>query len=58
MKNWLRGNDEADDDQLENRDPEVEGELQITKVPFAQLVKAFPNTQQVRHVKISKLYDI
>jgi hypothetical protein len=53
MKNWLRGNDEAEDDRLENRDPEMDGELQITKVPFAQLVKAFPNTQQVRQVKIS-----
>lgn len=53
MKRWLSGNDEGEDDRPENRDPEVEddghgGGRVISKVRFEELVKAFPNTNQVR----------
>jgi hypothetical protein len=50
MKNWLRGNDEGAEDSLENRNPVVDDEgegLKISKVPFSELIKAFPNMQQV-----------
>jgi hypothetical protein len=51
MKNWLRGNDEGAEDSPENRDPEVddnEGDgLKISKVPFVELTKMFPNMEQV-----------
>ena len=55
MKNWLRGNDEGEADDPSNRDPEIEevgegGEgLVISRVKFDDLVKVFPNTQQVRN---------
>lgn len=52
MKNWLRGNDEGAEDYPESRDPEVDDDedgLKISKVPFSELVKVFPNTAQVRH---------
>lgn len=52
MENWFRGDDEAAEDCPENRDPEVndpncEG-LVISKVPFEELIKAFPKIDQVR----------
>ncbi|KAJ7180384.1 calcium activated cation channel [Mycena crocata] len=50
MKRWLSGNDEGEDDRPEYRDPDVDdGEGRgrvISKVKFAELVKAFPNTNQ------------
>lgn len=51
MENWFRGDDEATQDCPENRDPEVndpncEG-LKISKVPFEELIKAFPKMGQV-----------
>jgi hypothetical protein len=49
-KNWLRGIDEGEADAPEHQDPEVDNEdegLSISKVPFAELIKVFPNTQQV-----------
>ncbi|KAJ7490323.1 calcium activated cation channel [Mycena galericulata] len=50
MKRWLSGDDQGDGDRPEFRDPEVdkadEGERVISKVPFEELVKAFPNTNQ------------
>ena len=51
MEHWFRGDDEAAEDCPENRDPEVndpncEG-LVICKVPFDELVKAFPKIDQV-----------
>ncbi|KAJ6515603.1 calcium activated cation channel [Mycena sanguinolenta] len=49
VKRWLSGTDEGEDDKPENRDPEVteqEGGRMISKVPFEELVKAFPNTNQ------------
>jgi hypothetical protein len=50
MKRWLSGNDQGDDDKPEYRDPEVDEERVISKVKFEELVKAFPNTNQVRCV--------
>ena len=52
MENWFRGDDEAAEDCPENRDPEVndpncEG-LVISKVPFEELIKAFPKIDHVR----------
>ena len=52
MENLFRGDDEAPQDCLENRDPEVndpncEG-LVISKMPFEELVRAFPKVDQVR----------
>jgi hypothetical protein len=52
MKNWLRGNDEGEADEPTNRDPEVDGKdaedgLVISRVKFAELIKVFPNTEQV-----------
>jgi hypothetical protein len=53
VKRWLSGRDEGDADDPSNRDPQVEekGEggqpLIISKVKFDDLIKAFPDTQQV-----------
>jgi hypothetical protein len=51
MENLFRSDDEAPQDCFENRDPEIndpncEG-LVISKVPFEELVKAFPKIDQV-----------
>lgn len=52
MRNWLRGNDEGEQDYPETRDPAVDDDdcqgMEISKVPFEDLIKVFPNTQQVR----------
>ncbi|KAJ7752751.1 calcium activated cation channel [Mycena maculata] len=50
MKRWLSGDDEGACDRPEYRDPEVDegnglGRV-VSKVPFDELVKAFPNTGQ------------
>ncbi|KAK7061976.1 hypothetical protein R3P38DRAFT_682340 [Favolaschia claudopus] len=50
VKRWLSGDDEGHDDAPEHRDPEVDeregnGRI-ISKVPFEELIKAFPNTNQ------------
>lgn len=51
MENWFRGNDEGSEDSPENRDPIVDDPtcegLEISKVPFSELIKVFPNTAQV-----------
>jgi hypothetical protein len=49
MKGWLdlHSSDRGEADQPPDRDPQVEGELQITRVSFNELVKRLPNTQQV-----------
>jgi len=52
MKNWLHGTDQGDDNYDSHRDPEPAEEdaasgLSISKVPFSELVKVFPNTAQV-----------
>ena len=51
MDNWFRGNDEGVEDTPECKDPSVEDPqcigLQISKVPFAELIQVFPNTSLV-----------
>jgi len=48
MKNWFRGNDEGVEDTPEYRDPVANDPqctgLEISKVPFSELIKVFPNT--------------
>lgn len=62
MKNWMRGDNEGEEDSLENRDPEVDDPkcdgMVISKVPFEQLIKVFPNTQQVRVEPLYTCYEI
>lgn len=58
MENWFRGSDEGSQDCLENRDPQVhdphcEG-LVISKVPFEELIKAFPKTDKSSEESILK----
>lgn len=51
MKNWFRGNDEGVEDTPEYRDPVADDPqcagLEISKVPFSDLIKVFPNTSVV-----------
>lgn len=51
MKNWFRGNDEGVEDTPEYRDPVADDPrcagLEISKVPFSELIKVFPNTSVV-----------
>ncbi|KIY69733.1 hypothetical protein CYLTODRAFT_420417 [Cylindrobasidium torrendii FP15055 ss-10] len=45
VRDWLRDSNEGDETYPESRDPEIEdGHLQISKVPFNELIKVFPNT--------------
>ncbi|KAJ3917029.1 calcium activated cation channel [Lentinula edodes] len=51
MTNWLHGENEGDNSYPAVRDPEVDGAdadagLRISKVPFTELIKVFPNTAQ------------
>ncbi|KAJ3929626.1 MAG: calcium activated cation channel [Lentinula lateritia] len=51
MTNWLHGENEGDNSYPAVRDPEVDGVdadagLRISKVPFTELIKVFPNTAQ------------
>ena len=51
LTNWLAGDSQGDNTYPETRDPEVDGEdaeagLSISKVPFTELIKVFPNTAQ------------
>ena len=51
IETWFRGEYEGSEDRPENRNPQVndpnrEG-LEISKVPFEELIKVFPNTGQV-----------
>ncbi|KAJ4479281.1 calcium activated cation channel [Lentinula aciculospora] len=51
MTSWLHGENEGDTSYPEVRDPEVDGSdaaagLRISKVPFTELIKVFPNTAQ------------
>ena len=50
--NWLHSADAGEQILLSNLDPEVDGEdaaqgLRISKVPFNELVRMLPDTQQV-----------
>jgi hypothetical protein len=51
MESWFRGKDEGPEDSPENRDPIVDDPtcegLEISKVPFSELIQVFPNTTQV-----------
>ncbi|KAF8076642.1 calcium activated cation channel [Lyophyllum atratum] len=56
MNNWLRGDDEGPEDYPEARDPdgdEATG-LQISKVPFEELTKLLPDTQESSESAIIK----
>lgn len=52
IDSWFRGDDEGAEDTVENRNPVVDDEncrgMEISKVPFEELIKVFPNTAQVR----------
>lgn len=52
VKDWLANPDQGMDDSPEARDPEVDGadadRLKISKVPFEELIKVFPDTTHVR----------
>ena len=54
IENWLLGDEDIELDSAEIRNPEVDDpacrDMQISKVPFEELIKVFPNTQQVRSV--------
>ena len=58
MENWFRGDDEAPQDCPENRDPEVDDPncegLKISKMPFEELIKAFPKIDQVAFLCLFK----
>lgn len=51
MNNWFRGDDEGASDSPANRNPTVDDPncqgMEISKVPFEELIKVFPNTQMV-----------
>jgi hypothetical protein len=58
MENWFRGNDEGVEDTPEYRDPAVDDPqcagMQISKVPFSELIKVFPNTSVVCFVFVDR----
>lgn len=51
VENWFRGDDEGAEDTPANRNPTVDDPscsgMDISKVPFEELIKVFPNTTQV-----------
>jgi len=62
MNNWVNGSFEADDS-AQARDPEVDGVdadrgMKICTVPFEEIVKSFPNTQQSSENTILKELDV
>lgn len=58
-KAWLEPNEETDEDNPECQNPHVDDEdgMEISKVPFDDLVKAFPNTGIVRDILIAHRSD-
>jgi hypothetical protein len=60
MNHWFRGDDEGGDDSPANRNPTVDDPncqgLQISKVPFEELITVFPNTQMVCSVPFCLSY--
>jgi hypothetical protein len=56
MKNWLQGIDDVEQDSPQIRDPHVADDecdgLKISKVPYEELIKVFPDTQQVSSLSI------
>ncbi|KAF9481831.1 calcium activated cation channel [Pholiota conissans] len=61
MDTWFRGNDEGEEDSPVARNPEVDDpncpELEISKVPFEELIKVFPNTTQSSEASILREID-
>jgi len=61
MENWFTGNDEGEQDSPANRNPVVDDPncvgLQISRVPFEELIKVFPNTAQSSEATILKEID-
>lgn len=51
---WLRGDDEAPDDHESARNPNIadheENGMKISKVPFDDIVKAFPDSSVVSFI--------
>ncbi|KDQ64365.1 hypothetical protein JAAARDRAFT_144983 [Jaapia argillacea MUCL 33604] len=56
IKEWFGGDEGEDEDTPENRNPQVDEEegLVISKVPFEELIKVFPNTMQSSEATILK----
>ncbi len=51
VTDWLRSDNEGDENYSQSRDPEADAEedgRKISKVSFEELIKSFPNTAQVR----------
>ncbi|KAK0468489.1 uncharacterized protein EV420DRAFT_1504738 [Desarmillaria tabescens] len=49
VTDWLRSDNEGDENYSQSKDPEADAEedgRKISKVPFEELIKAFPNTAQ------------
>ncbi|KAF8915320.1 hypothetical protein CPB85DRAFT_1293894 [Mucidula mucida] len=63
VTNWMRGVDEGDENYPHSRDPIVDNVedhgLEISKVPFTELIKVFPNTAQSSEALIlSEISDL
>lgn len=61
VNNWFMSRDQTDGSSEDptHQDPEVDGDdarngLQISRVPFAELVKVFPNTYQSSEATVLK----
>ncbi|KAK0462001.1 uncharacterized protein EV420DRAFT_140598 [Desarmillaria tabescens] len=49
VTDWLRSDNEGDENYSQSKDPEADAEedgRRISKIPFEELIKAFPNTAQ------------
>ena len=61
LNHWFRGDDEGADDSPANRNPTVDDPncqgLQISKVPFEDLITVFPNTQMVCPMSLGPFYS-
>ena len=62
MTSWLGGSDDDGLDLLSDdnaRDPKVDDDgLQISKVPFTELIKVFPNISQVSKTVSTRGYGV
>ncbi|KAH6915117.1 calcium activated cation channel [Coprinopsis sp. MPI-PUGE-AT-0042] len=62
MNNWFRGDDEGAEDYPETRNPQVNDDAvpgqEISKVPFEELIKVFPQTTQSAEANIMKEIDV
>ncbi|KAJ3544692.1 hypothetical protein NMY22_g2688 [Coprinellus aureogranulatus] len=61
LNSWFRGDDEGADDSPANRNPTVDDPncrgMEISKVPFEELIKVFPNTQMSSEAIIMRELD-